>query len=597
MNNAVDPQIDFDAETQRNLKNWIEGSYDEDTKKEIKRLIKENPKEIFNAFHSTLTFGTGGLRGILGIGSNRMNIYTVGTCIQGLCNYLNTQLQDPGAHSVIIGYDSRHQSREFAEKAALILAGNGIKAFLFKELRPTPLVSYGCRLKHCSAGIMFTASHNPSEYNGCKIFWNDGAQVLPPHDNGIISEINAIEDINQIKSVADLSHPLIEEVGEEIDRSYFEVISRLQNFREDNQSNGEKLQIVYTSLHGAGVTVAPKALAKWGFHNIHFVDSQVILDGNFSTVPSPNPEESAALALGIEKLKEVKGDLLIANDPDGDRVGVAVMHHGQAEILNGNQIAVLLLAHVCESLTLRNKMPANAVFMKSIPTTELFTAISNYYQKSCFNVLPGFKHMAEKIRLWEDDPKGRQFIFGAEESCGYMLGTYVRDKDGICISALICEMALQAKLKGQTLIDFLHALYLDYGVYYELTTSLFFPDSKEGKLQMIRCMELLQRRPPKIFLDLEVLIFEDYKRSVRVDLKTHESETLLFPKSDILVFLLSDGSRLVIRPSGTEPKVKIYCEVVQKKFSTIQDGMGKCKQHAQDLVAALQAILAEDHYP
>lgn len=596
MNHTLDPKIEFDDETQRNLKNWIDGNYDEATKGEIRRLLKENPKEISDAFYSKLSFGTGGLRGILGVGTNRMNIYTVGTCIQGLCNYLNKQLPGEGTHLVLIGYDSRHQSREFAEKAAQILAANGIKALLFKALRPTPLVSFGCRFKRCSAAIMFTASHNPSQYNGCKIFWSDGAQVLPPHDIGIINEINAIDDINLVKSVANLPHALIEEIDQDVDDAYYDVISRLQNYREDNQSQGHTLKVVYTSLHGAGITVAPQALARWGFTNLHLVENQVVLDGDFPTVPSPNPEEPAALALGIDKLKEVNGDILIANDPDADRVGVVVMHQGQVEILKGNQIAVLLLAHVCESLTSRNKMPANAAFMKSIPTTELFTAIVSYYQKSCFNVLPGFKYMAEKIRFWEEDPKGRQFIFGAEESYGYMLGTYVRDKDAICISALVCEMALQAKLKGKTLIDFLHTLYLDHGVYYESTTSISFPDSKEGKRQMMRSMELLQRRPPNKILEQDVWTFEDYKRSVKVDFKSHQSEPLLFPKSDLLVYWLNDGSKLVIRPSGTEPKIKIYCEVMQKKISTIQAEMAKCKQHAKDLVAALQAILTEDHY-
>lgn len=586
---------EFDEETQRNLRSWVEGNYDEGTKQEIRRMLKENPTEISDAFYSRLSFSTGGLRGLIGVGTNRMNSYTVGTCIQGFCNYLNGQLPSEKEHSVLIGYDSRHHSREFAEYTARILAANGIKALLFKELRPTPLVSFGCRLKRCSAGIMFTASHNPPQYNGCKIFWSDGAQVLAPHDSGMITEIDAIDDFTLVKSVTSLSHALIEEIGEEVDDAYYETISRLQNYREDNQSEGHTLKVVYTSLHGTGITVAPKALARWGFTNVSLVEKQVLVDGDFPTAPSPNPEEPVALALGIEKLKEVKGDLLIANDPDADRVGVAVMHRGSVEILNGNQIAALLLGHICESLTSRNKMPANAVFMKSIPTSELFTAITNYYQKSCFNVLPGFKYMAEKIRLWEES-KERQFIFGAEESHGYMLGTYARDKDAICISALICEMALQAKLKGKTLVDLLHILYLDYGVYYDFTTSLAFPDSKEGKWQAMRCMQLLERRPPKKIHEQDVLIFEDYKRSVRVDFKTHQSEPLLFPKSNLLVFWLSDGSRLIIRPSGTEPKIKIYCEVVLKKPSTIQAGMIQCKQHAKDLVAALQALLAEDDF-
>jgi phosphomannomutase len=316
MNSVVDPRIEFDETTQKNLQTWLNGNYDEATKLEIHRLLKENPKEISDSFYTTLAFGTGGLRGILGVGTNRMNIYTVGICIQGLCNYLNKQLQDARPPSVLIGYDSRHQSREFAEKAAEILAGNNIKALLFKDIRPTPLVSFGCRFKECSAAIMFTASHNPPQYNGCKIFWNDGGQVLPPHDSGIIQEISSIDDINQIKSVSNLSHILIEEIEEGIDEAYLEVITRLQNYREDNQLNGQMLNVVYTSLHGTGITIAPKALEKWGFTSVQLVDKQVVVDGNFSTVSTPNPEDRSALSLGIEKLKEVKGDILIANDPD-----------------------------------------------------------------------------------------------------------------------------------------------------------------------------------------------------------------------------------------------------------------------------------------
>lgn len=584
----------FDDKTQKNLNSWLQDGYDEKTKSEILLLLKESPKEIADAFYTTLSFGTGGLRGVMGVGSNRMNIYTVGTCIQGLSNYLKKQPKTSDATSVLIGYDSRHHSREFAEKAAQILAANGIKALLFKDLRPTPLVSFGCRLKHCSAAIMFTASHNPPQYNGCKIYWNDGAQVLPPHDKGIMDEVQALTDIKSIQSISTLVHPLIEEIGVDIDEAYYEMSSHLQHYREDNQREGQSLKIVYTSLHGTGITLAPKTFARWGFTNLHFVEQQVIPDGNFPTALSPNPEELSALSLGIAKLKAIDGDILIANDPDADRVGVAVKHAGNIELINGNQMAALLLEHVCEALTSQNKMPANGAFIKTIVTTELFSAIAQYYQKPLFNVLPGFKYIAEKIRQWEADPQGHQFIFGGEESYGYLLGAFVRDKDAISISALICEMALQAKLKGKTLIDQLNTLYKNYGLYDEMLVSLPFKESKEGKEQMARCIELLQRRPPNKILDCDVLVLEDYRRSVKVDLKSHRSEPLPFPKSDVLLFWLSDGSKLVIRPSGTEPKIKIYTGVILKKFTSLKTGIEECQKYAKALIAALHQLMIDD---
>lgn len=587
-----------DDETHFHISNWLEGNYDLETKQEIRRLLNENPTELADAFYTTLSFGTAGFRGLMGVGTNRVNIYTVGTSIQGLCNYLikQTDIQTESkkesltAHQVLIGYDSRCHSREFAERAAKIFAGNGIRALIFKEMRPTPFVSFGCRFKHCSAAVMFTASHNPPQYNGFKIYWDDGAQVLPPHTIGIVNEINAIQDVNQIKSVPDLAHPLIEEVMEEIDEAYFNMISRLQNFRESNQLNGEMLEVVYTSLHGTGITVVPKTLARWGFTSIHLVEKQVVPDCNFSTVPFPNPEEPAALALGVQKLQEINGDLLIATDPDGDRVGVAVLHHGIAKILTGNQVSVLLLEHLCESLTSRNKMPANAAFVKTLTTTELFKVILDYYQKPCFNVLPGFKYVAEKIRIW-DGSKARQFIFGAEEACGYLLGSDVRDKDGIGILPLICEMALQAKLKNHTLVDCLNDIYRKYGFYYASTESLIFADTKEGREQMSRSMDSLRSWPLKRIADSDVFVFEDYKRLMKIELNKNQTEPLPFAKSDMVIFWLKDGSKLIVRPSGTEPKIKIYCEVNEKNFSVIQETEERCERRQKKLTSALKQIL------
>lgn len=587
-------EVNFDNETQKNVNQWLEGSYDKTTKKEIKRLLKENSKEIQDAFYTTLSFGTSGVRGVMGIGSNRINIYTLGSYIQGLCNYLNKLPVVKNQHSVLIGYDSRHYSREFAEHAAKIFAGNGIKALLLKSMRPSPLVSFGCRFKECNAGIMITASHNPPEYNGCKIYWDDGAQVLPPHDLAIMEEAKAITNIQDIHAADSLKHPLIEEIDLEIDEAYYEMVSRLQNYREDNQIDGIKLNVVYTSLHGTGVTMSPKLLLKWGFTSIYLVENQVIPDGDFPTAPLPNPEEREALSLGIAKLRDIDGDILIANDPDGDRIGLAVKHQGKIEVLSAYQVGALLLEHICEGLLSRNKMAANGAFIKTIVTSEMFSTIANYYQKPCFNVSPGFKHVTEKIRQWESDSRGRQFIFAADECYGFLLGDSVREKDAICISALICEMALQAKLKGKTLVDLLHALYLRHGIYHEEIITIQFEESKEGKEKIAKCISLLQRRPPNKINETSITTIEDYRRSVKINLTTRQSEELPFSKSDLMLFWLNDGSKLAIRPSGTEPKLKIYCGVFSKEFSSIEEGLKSCKEHALALVKGLKQLIAED---
>lgn len=586
LNNKQDKVV-FDEKTESNIKNWLEGNYDEDSKQEIQRLLKENPKELGDAFYTSLSFGTGGLRGLMGVGSNRMNIYTVGTCIQALCNYLKKQSEPSKFLSVIIGYDSRHHSRKLAETAAQVLAANGIKAFLFKALCPTPLVSFGCRFKNCSAAIVITASHNPPQYNGCKVYWSDGGQVLPPHDKGIMDEMKLLDNIKDVKTLKNLNHHLIEEINGEIDVAYCEMISELQNYPTDNHEKGNTLKVIYTSLHGTGITLIPKALSSWGFTNLHYVDSQISPDGNFPTLTSLNPEEPEALTLGIAELEKEQGDLLLATDPDGDRVAVAIQHNGQVELLNGNQVASLILDHICVSLTARNKMPANAGFIKTVVTTELFSAIADYYHGHCFNVLTGFKYIAGQIHKWEDEANSPQFIFGGEESYGYLSGTSVRDKDGVSSSALICEMALQAKLKGKTLKDLLNDLYTRHGIYYEKLSTLSFKETKEGRAQITKIIEQIQKRPPEKISEYEVIAIEDYNRSVKNYLKSSKSETLTLPKSDVFIFWLNDGSKIVIRPSGTEPKIKIYCSVVEKEFVSIESGMEEAKRRADSIIESL----------
>jgi len=595
MSQSLNIPVNFDQMTQTNVTSWLEGHYDEETKAAIRQLLRDNPQAIIDAFYTRLSFGTGGLRGIMGIGTNRMNPYTVRAATQGLANYIKTQPL-PAAnekHAVFIGYDSRHHSKQFAEESAKVLAGNGIQVYLFKELRPTPLVSFGCRYKNCTAAIMVTASHNPPEYNGYKVYWSDGGQILPPHDQKIIAEVNRIVDPTMVARVSNIDHPLIELVGEEVDEAYLKAIQSLQNYPEQNQAKGHLLKVVYTSLHGTGITLVPKLLPAWGFTSLSFVDQQIIADGGFPTVASPNPEERQALALGIEKLKACQGDLLIATDPDADRVGAAVKHQDQIQLLTGNQIACLCLDHICEALTQQKRMPERAAFIKTIVTTELFATIAQAYQKPCFNVLTGFKYIAQKIREWEQDSKGYEFVFGGEESYGYLYGAYTRDKDAISIAALLCEVSLKAKLQGKTLIDVLHDLYRKYGLYHEKLLSIHFEESKAGKEQIAIAMRQLQDSPPYSIGGMRVLTLEDYQRSIKAHLDSGKKEPISLPKSDVLSFTLEDGSKLVVRPSGTEPKIKLYGGVVKKDFHSILEGLSDCEKHVDRLLKAMGERIRE----
>lgn len=579
-------QLNFDSVTQENIDAWLQGNYDLQTKDEIKKLLQNNPKELVDAFYKKLSFGTGGLRGVMGVGSNRMNIYTVGTATQGLANYINLQKASPSPHSVLIGYDCRNNAKLFAEEAAAILAGNGIQVFIYHELRPVPLVSFGCRFKKCTAAIMITASHNPPEYNGYKVYWNDGAQVLPPHDKGIIEEVNKITDISQIKKVGKPTS-LIEILSCEIDDAYIEAVRDLQLYSENDKTHGRDLRIVYTSLHGAGITMVPRVLNDWGFQDLFFVDPQVIPDGNFPTVHSPNPEESSALTLGIERLEQVSGDILIATDPDTDRLGVVVMHQGKVVALNGNETVCICLEEILKALSNQNKLPQNAGFIKTIVTTELFKAICDGYNQPCFNVLTGFKYIGEKIRQWEESPNGYTYVFGGEESYGSLFKAHVRDKDAVSTSALVAEIALNAKLQGLTLIDLLNQLYHKYGVYREKLLSVTFK-GKEGVDKMNEVMSRLRQQPPASFSGLKVLTIEDYKNSKKTFTSSGKSESLHLPVSDVLLFWLEDNSKLVIRPSGTEPKIKLYCGVNQSIQNSLEKTIEECDEKTARLLTELQ---------
>jgi phosphomannomutase len=581
----------FDSVTQKNINLWLEGQYDAEIKAYIRRLLKEDPTQIVDAFYTHLSFGTGGLRGLMGIGPNRINFYTIRAVTQGLANYIQQQPQAQNqVPAVCIGYDSRQYSQEFAQEAAKVLAGNGIQVYLFQGLRPTPLVSFACRYHHCTAAIMITASHNPPTYNGYKVYWADGGQVVSPHDQGIIAEVAKMSDLTRVQMVSSLSHPLIKEMRDEVDQAYIQAMIALQNHPKINKKEGSQLKIVYTSLHGAGITLVPQALHAWGFEAIAYVESQIIPDSTFSTIPSLNPEEPAALKMGIDRLLETEGDILIATDPDADRVGVVVRHQNQPVQLDGNQIAVLCLEHICAALSSQNRLPPRAAFIKTIGMTELFKVICDAYACSCFNVLTGFKYAAEKIREWEALPGGHQYIFGGEESYGYLLGTDVRDKDGVISSALICEVALHAKLKGKTLVDKLHDLYQKYGVYQESLLSLQFGETKEGKEQMALGMRRLRESKLTHFLDIPVVAIEDYLISTKFDLKSGKTEPLMFPVSDVLLYWLEDGTKLMIRPSGTEPKIKLYCGVCEKNFANIPEGIASSLHRCQKILQFIKKL-------
>lgn len=548
---------------EQRIQSWLEGPYDPEMKAEIRRLHQVDPKGLSDAFFKDLSFGTGGMRGIMGIGTNRMNIYTIRMATQGLANCI--KMQSGKEHTVFIGYDVRHHSREFAEETAKVFSGNGIRVLLSKDICPTPLVSFACRYYQCSAAVMITASHNPPQYNGYKVYWSDGCQVVPPHDEEIMAEVQKIKSPDQV-----LMGSEYEEIGSEIDEAYLAELKKLQMLPENAQVS---LKIIYTNLHGTGIRLMPKALKEWGYTDLSFVEKQLPLDGNFTFAPSPNPEEEKAMKLGLEQLSHERGDILIATDPDADRIGVA----DKITRFTGNQMACLCLYHICRTLSAKDEFPANAAFIKTIVTTELFKKIAESFGGKCIDVLTGFKYIGELIGTWEKTFDAYQYIFGAEESYGCLFGTFVRDKDAISAACLIAEMAAGAKERGETLSDLLDDIYRKYGIHRESLTNLAFSDSKAGMDQMTSLMKKLRETPPKEIGGHRVVLLEDYLNG---------KENL--PPSDVLRFWLDDESKLVIRPSGTEPKVKIYAEVVGTDIES-------CDARLKKMVEAFQHEIGASH--
>lgn len=538
---------------QNNLKSWLEGPYDQETKAELNRLLQIDPNTVSDAFYTHLSFGTGGLRGLMGLGTNRINPYTIRAATQGVAHVLKKKFPKP---IVVVGYDSRLHSRELAEETAKVFAANQCKVYFLKELRPSPLVSFAVRHLGCSAGIMITASHNPPEYNGFKVYWQDGAQVLFPLDKEILVAISEIDTPLKVRLVENLNHPLIEPI--DLDQEYLAAIAELRLHPVHTD-----IKIVYTSLHGTGITLVPPALTQAGFEQVALVEEQVIPDGTFPTCQSPNPEDRRSLELGIKRMEEIGAQLLIATDPDADRMGAAVMHKGKPFILSGNQIATLCLFILLKVLTQREELPKNSICIKTIPTTELFRKIAESYGCRCVDVLIGFKHIAEAIRKWDLEQNPPHFLFAGEESFGYLLGSFTRDKDGITATVLLAEAAAFAKEMGGTLIDLLYALYQKYGYYLESLLTIDFPETEEGRKRMGEKMAHLQ----KTGIELPLAAVEDFSTSTRVDKITDKTSPLPFAKTDMMVFHLQDGARIVVRPSGTEPKIKIYCSVFDRQSS------------------------------
>jgi phosphoglucomutase len=541
---------------------WLASdAFDEETKKEL-QAIDGDDKEIKERFYKDLEFGTGGLRGIIGAGTNRMNKYTVGKATQGLANYILKNNPDGAKMGVAIAYDSRNMSPEFAERSALVLNANGIKAYVFDELRPTPELSYAVRALGCTAGIVVTASHNPPEYNGYKVYWADGAQVVYPKDKGIIGEVNAISDFSLIKTMDRKEAEekgLFNVIGKEIDDGFIKAI-KAQAVRPEEIKKAEDMVIVYTPLHGTGNKPVRRVLSEVGFKNVYVVPEQEKPDKNFSTVGYPNPEDPKAFTLAIELAKEKNAEIIVGTDPDADRIGVVIRDEkGNYDILTGNMTGALLTEYVLNGRKEKGLLPENAAVIKTIVTTEMVRAIAESYNTELIEVLTGFKFIGEKIKQFEED-HSHTFVFGFEESYGCLSGTYARDKDAVGAAMLVCEMAAYYKNRGMTLHDALEELYKKYGFYKEGVKSVTLKGI-DGAEKIGKIMAYLRENTPEGFGGNKVLTVKDYKSGVFTDVATGNKSESPLPASDVLYYNLEDRAWLCVRPSGTEPKIKFYMGV------------------------------------
>jgi phosphoglucomutase len=540
---------------------WLDSkSVDETTKKQIKNLQENNKEEFEESFYKDLEFGTGGLRGIMGVGSNRMNKYTLGMATQGLSNYLNKTFKEHGV-SVAIAHDCRNNAEEFAKVVADVFTANNIKVFFFHSLRPTPELSFAIRHLGCKSGVVLTASHNPKEYNGYKAYWTDGAQMVAPHDLNVMNEVQSISSIDDVHF--ERKEALIEIIGEDVDEAYLEEVKKISLFPDATEQD-KSINIVFSSIHGTGITLVPKALEMYGFKNVHIVEEQAEPNGNFPTVVYPNPEEKEAMSMALAKGKEVDADIVMATDPDADRVGIAIKNaKNEFELLNGNQTGSLLIYYLLSRWSELGKLDGNQYIVKTIVTTELFKNIADAYQVESFDTLTGFKNIAAVIRELEGK---KTFIGGGEESYGYMISDYVRDKDAIASVAMISEMTAYVKSQGKTLYDYLIEMYLKFGFYREDLVSIT-KKGKSGSEEIKAMMTRFREEPPKSLAGTKVVEVRDYQKSTILEMESGKKSRLDFPSSNVLQFFLEDGSKISARPSGTEPKIKFYVSVKGKLHS------------------------------
>ena len=536
------------------VEQWLAGNYDQATKDAIAFMQSQPGDELADSFYKNLEFGTGGLRGIMGVGTNRINKYTIGMATQGFANYLNKTYPNEKI-SVVVGHDSRNNARFFAETTAEVFAANGIKVYLFEALRPTPELSFAIRTLAAKGGVVCTASHNPKEYNGYKAYWNDGGQLVPPHDKNVIIEVESIQSIDDVKWEGGAAN--IELIGNSMDDAYIKMLQTLSVYPEviAKQHN---LKIVYTPIHGTGITLVPKVLAAYGFTNVYVVEEQSIPDGNFPTVHYPNPEETETMSIGLNKAKALDADIVLGTDPDADRVGVGVKNHkGEWVLMNGNQTAVLAFAYMMEARKAKGVAKPNDMVITTIVTTAMINEVAKQNKVNCYNVLTGFKWVAELVK----EKEGKEnYIIGGEESFGLMIGDQIRDKDAVSAVAILCEMAAYEKAKGSTLFDKLIELYLQYGFYYENLISIT-KKGMNGQAAIAKMMEDYRQSPPSTIDGEAVITLLDYELQIGKNLVTGETWKLELPKSNVLQFITAEGSKISARPSGTEPKIKFYFSV------------------------------------
>ena len=547
----------IDIEILDRANKWMSDVFDTDTRARVKYLIENDPNEITESFYRDLEFGTGCLRGIMGVGTNRMNKYTVGMATQGLANYLRKSFSDQLPVRVAIAYDSRNNSKYFAQISAEVLAANGCEVFLFDSLRPTPELSFAVRELKCHSGIVITASHNPKEYNGYKVYWNDGGQLVAPHDTNVVAEAQkiSIEDVMFTSPSGKITS-----IGEDIDAAYEKRLQALSLTPESIKKHS-KLKIVYTPIHGSGIMLVPRCLKAFGFGNVHVVSEQATPDGNFPTVVSPNPEEKAAMSLALAKAKEINADLILATDPDADRVGVGLKdNQGNYILLNGNQAASLLIFYLLNQWKYKGKITGKEFIVKTIVTSELLKDMGTDFGVETFDVLTGFKFIAEIIRKLEGRKK---FIGGGEESYGYLVGDFVRDKDAVISCCMFAEASAWAADQEKTLYEILIGIYVHYGFYVEKLISIT-KKGKSGAEEIVQMMMNYREQPPTEINGLQVVEIRDYQLQICFNMVSKVKTPILQPKSDVLQFFLAGGSKITVRPSGTEPKIKFYFGVKGK---------------------------------